>query len=155
MTYIEVGAESAKHNGSLLLICEEKHLRLAWIVILENIMVLCGDLNDTITDVLVRHLFQDVSVQLFVATLVVSVWHWERWVDTIGGELSNALLLANLGPLITVNSANPQHLLLFDAKLFILASVHLRVLLYWKSSKTNNSVMIGVMRETLDCSLCH
>ena len=129
-TYIEVCAQCTEHNGRLLLVGEKEHLGLAWVVILKHVVVGGSDFKHAVANVLVRHLLEDVSVHLFVATQVVLVGHWERWVHAVRWVLSDALLRADIAPLITVDCADTEHFLLLNAKLLKLASVHLRVFLY-------------------------
>jgi len=51
-TYIEIGAQGAEHDRNLLLVSEKENLGLTWVVFLEDIMVCCGDLDSSVTNVL-------------------------------------------------------------------------------------------------------
>ena len=77
----------------------------------------------------VGHLLDLVSVKLFVATLVVLVRHREWRIDTIGGELGDALLIADRCEVLAVDGADSQHFLLLNSELLILTFVLNGVLL--------------------------
>ena len=92
--------------------------------------MVCGcNLEHSVADMLEGHLLDDVSVELFIATLMVLRRHWERWVDAIRGELCDSFLGADSREFFAVNSSDSQHLLLLKAELFILAFVLSGVLL--------------------------
>lgn len=91
-------------------------------------MVLSINCHNTITDVSEGHLFNLISIELNLTTHEVLGRDGEWWVDAIGGELTDALLRANLWGFFTIDSADSEHFLLLKTKLLILALVHLRVL---------------------------
>lgn len=92
--------------------------------------MVCGrNLEHSVADMLEGHLLDDVSVELFIATLMVLRRHWERRVDAIRRELCDSLLGADSWEFFAVDSSDSKHLLLLEAELFILAFVLSRVLL--------------------------
>ena len=95
LTYFKVCAEGAEDDGRFLLVGEEEHFRSAWVIFLENIMVCGCNWEHSVADMLEGHLLDDVSVELFIATLMVLRRHWKRWVDAIRGELCDSLLGAD------------------------------------------------------------
>ena len=86
-------------------------------------MVNAGDLDDTIADMLVGHLFERVCVKLRLGWLDVLDGRGERWVDAISRELRDALFVADCAEVITVDAADAHHFLVVNGELLELASV--------------------------------
>lgn len=130
-TYIEVRAEGTEDDRRLLLVSEEEHLGLAWVVVLEDVVVCGGDIDDTVADVAEGHLLEHVGVELVLTTVKVLRWHWEGRVDTVQGKVFlGSLFLAKSWLIFAVNSANTEHFLLLDAELLELALIALRLGVY-------------------------
>lgn len=142
MTYVEVGAEGAVHYRRLRLVCEEEHLGLAWVVCLEDVVILRSNGNHTVANVLQSHLFEHVSVELLVAGSVSRGRNGEGRVDSVGRELSDVFFGANLGEVFAVDSTDTQHFFVLETELFKLAAVLQRVGLCAKSDSCERDLMI-------------
>lgn len=86
-TYIEICAESTEDNWNFCLVSEQQDLGLAWVIVLEHVVVSTCDFESTVADMLERHLLKGVSVKFGFATLMVLGRHRERWVDAVSWEL--------------------------------------------------------------------
>lgn len=96
VTYIEVCAEGPVGDGRGLLVGEEEHLGLGRVLFFKRVNVRGGDLDDSVSDVLVDHLLELVSVELLAGLAVVQEdGGWYRWVDLVGRELGDAFLVTD------------------------------------------------------------
>ena len=102
-TYIKVFTECSENNWSLLALCEQEYFWLSWVIVLEDIVVGGGDLNDSVSNVSEGHLLKSVSIESTLTTHEVRVWDWEWRIHSVGGVLSDALVLANLVELIALD----------------------------------------------------
>jgi len=67
--FIEVGAESTIDDRCFRFIREKKHLRLAWVVVFEHIVICARDFDYAITNMLETHFFYRVCVYFLISRL--------------------------------------------------------------------------------------
>lgn len=127
-TYIEVGGKCSVNNGSALLVGEEQHLGLAGIVRLESLKVSLSDINNTVSNELVCHLFDLVSVDDVLGVRVVLHGNGVGRVHLVAGELGHTLFIADGSKLHAVDRADSEHHLVLEGKLLELALVSLGLL---------------------------
>ena len=88
-------------------------------------MISSSDINGAVADVLQCHLLDDIRVQLLFDSNVILNGHGEGWVDAVGWELRNFLLLTNLREFVAVNSADSEHFAILNAEFLVLTLVSL------------------------------
>ena len=87
-------------------------------------MILGRNIDDTISNMLEGHLLQLVRVELLVSWRKILMRHGEGRIDTIGRVLGDPFFVTDIGPFLTIYSADSQHFLLLDCELLILTLVH-------------------------------
>ena len=126
-TYIKVGRESSINNRGTFLVAEEEHLGLSRVVTDEIINVGASDLDDSVSNVLISHLFELVGVKFRGGLDVVHGRNRCGRINNIRRVLRDALSGTNAAPLVAFDRADSEHFLVLDGKLLILTLVSLRV----------------------------
>jgi len=102
-SFIEVGAESSEHDGSLLLVGEEDDFGLAYVVRLKHVVVGLSNVDYSISNELESSLLELICVELVCSVNDIDVRNRARWVHSVRWVLGDSFFAADLLPLRALN----------------------------------------------------
>jgi hypothetical protein len=122
--YVKVGAQGAVDHRSGLFVCESQHLWLSRVVADESVDVLTRDVDYSVANIPISFFLQLVRVNcLRHIVFNCDSWNRVRWKHFVSWILRNALLVAQLFELATINRTNAEHAFVLDRKLLVLSLI--------------------------------